>query len=428
MNQARPEFVDCIRYVARTDVGMRRANNQDSHKVILAEDESSWSQRGHLFIVADGMGAHAAGELASKIAVDSVAHLYYHDRENEPAEALQRAIIDANAEIHRRGLINPDFHGMGTTTSALVIRPEGACVGHVGDSRIYRLRGGRLQQLTFDHSLQWELRRNTKLSPNSEFAKTIPKNVITRSLGPNPSVVVDLEGTYPLEKGDKFLLCSDGLTGQVSDQEIAELLDALPLEDAARVLVDLGNLRGGPDNITLILVSVENEHSLADAKPVVATPQPRKRSAQNPISIVCLPLAVVGLLVAFVLFAAEQAVPAAVFGFGAIIAVIVAVIAWLRGQVPRTPNAGEQGKLGKGPYSEQLCNRGGAFVKTLSSTLDQLRQAATEEGWQISWSEVDQFRLAARNAAAGGGYPEAVRQYTGAISFMMDQLRQQKKR
>ena len=154
-------------------------------------------------------------------------HLYYHDRELTAEQALEKSLVDTNGEIHRRGLANSDFRGMGTTASVLVLTPQGALVGHVGDSRVYRLRGQQLEQLTFDHSLQWELRSLKIVAEGSDFAKSVPKNVITRSLGPNANVVVDLEGPFPLEAGDRFLLCSDGLSGQVDDREIGQPLGPL---------------------------------------------------------------------------------------------------------------------------------------------------------------------------------------------------------
>ena len=192
---------------------MRRATNQDNCNIVLASSESEWQQRGHMFIVADGMGGHAAGELASKLAADAIPHHYQKYQDLSPPEALQKAVMEANAEVHRRGQANIDFHNMGTTASVLVLIPQGALVAHVGDSRVYRLRGTRLEQVTFDHSLVWELRAAGQLSEESELSNAIPKNQITRSLGPNAAVAVDVEGPLPLQVGDTFLLCSDGLTG-----------------------------------------------------------------------------------------------------------------------------------------------------------------------------------------------------------------------
>jgi protein phosphatase len=144
---------------------------------------------------------------------------------------------------------------MGTTTSVLVLLPQGAIVAHVGDSRVYRFRQGRLEQLTFDHSLVWEMTATGQL-PAGDVANFIPKNIITRSLGPHAEVKVDLEGPLPLQTGDTFVLCSDGLSGQVKDEQIAAILGAMSPSEAARALIDLANLHGGPDNVTVIVVRV----------------------------------------------------------------------------------------------------------------------------------------------------------------------------
>src|SRR5262249_23590969 len=157
------------------DVGMRRTTNQDSHALLLADSEELVSDRGHLLMVADGMGAHAAGELASKLATDGVPHLYHKYRELSPPDALRRAILETNTEINRRGMANTDFHNMGTTTSVLLLLPQGALAAHVGDSRIYRLRVSEISQLTFDHSLQWELRASGQLPAGADIGAVVPK-------------------------------------------------------------------------------------------------------------------------------------------------------------------------------------------------------------------------------------------------------------
>jgi protein phosphatase len=220
-----------LEYVELTDIGMRRSNNQDAHRVVLASDLETWRRRGHFFMVADGMGAHAAGELASELAVEGVPHLYHKYSELSPPEALQRAIQETNSKVHRKGQENADFRNMGTTASALLLLPQGALVAHIGDSRVYRLRDGNLEQLTFDHSLVWELRAAGQFSEDADLAQAIPKNVITRSLGPNASVLADIEGPIPVHVGDAFLLCSDGLTGRIEDDELAAILTHLPIEE-----------------------------------------------------------------------------------------------------------------------------------------------------------------------------------------------------
>lgn len=243
-----------IEHASVTDVGVRRSSNQDSHAVLLAGDEEHWQRQGHVFLVADGMGAHAVGELASELAASIIPHTYHKYTEGDAAVALAKAFAEANASIHARGQQNREFQGMGTTGTMLVLRPEGAWIGHVGDSRAYRLRNGHIEQLSFDHSLLWEMAKRLKVQP--ETLQGVPSNVIVRSLGPDPEVQPDVEGPHPLRDGDIFLLCSDGLTGQVSDHEIGVIAGTLPPGEACRFLVDLANLRGGPDNITVVIVSV----------------------------------------------------------------------------------------------------------------------------------------------------------------------------
>src|SRR5262249_61253378 len=137
------------------------------------------------------------------------------------------------------------------TGTALLWRPEGGGFGHVGDRRASRVREGKIQQLSFDHSLVWELARRQHKSPDE--LQGIPSNVIVRSLGPEPLVQVDVEGPHTVQPGDYFILCSDGLSGPVSDREIGAVVSALPPGEACRFLVQLANLQGGPDNITAVV-------------------------------------------------------------------------------------------------------------------------------------------------------------------------------
>ena len=224
MDQSAGIWSHCLELAALSDIGLRRANNQDSYTVALAGDQADFQQRGHLFLVADGMGAHAAGELASKIAADVVSLCYRKLLDQSPAEAIVSALLDANHQIYTRGQASPEFRGMGTTACTLLLLPAGVLVAHVGDSRAYRLRGSRIEQLTFDHSLVWEMRASGQF-PTGELPSYITRNIITRSLGPNPTVQVDLEGPDPVQAGDTFLLCSDGLSGQVRDDEIGMILE-----------------------------------------------------------------------------------------------------------------------------------------------------------------------------------------------------------
>jgi protein phosphatase len=246
---------DPIIEAAATDTGMRRSNNQDSHTIVRAKTPEGWSQRGHVFLVADGMGAHAVGELASKLACDNIPHNYMKLKAASPPDAITRAYREVGSLIHAKATANRDFHGMGTTASCLVLLPAGALIAHVGDSRVYRIRDGRIDQLTFDHSLVWELVRRNHLT-NEQAGKAVPRNVITRSLGPDPTVEVDIEGPHPVQEGDAYLLCSDGLSGPVEDPELGAFAAHFHPKDACTFLLHLANLRGGHDNITVMILRI----------------------------------------------------------------------------------------------------------------------------------------------------------------------------
>jgi protein phosphatase len=247
-------FFKEIEHFGVTDVGVKRSHNQDAFTVQKAPDREHWQRVGHLFIVADGMGGHAVGEKASAKAVQEIPLTYVKHVRDGPAAALRHAFQEANAGINAVGTSNPEFRGLGTTATALALRDEGAWIAHVGDSRAYRIRGGQIQQLTYDHSYAWEMARRLGIPP--EELGDVKRNVIVRSLGPDPLVQVDIEGPYPMEDGDTFVLCSDGLSNQVLPEEIGAVIGVMPLDEASRFLVELANLRGGPDNITLVVVRV----------------------------------------------------------------------------------------------------------------------------------------------------------------------------
>jgi PPM family protein phosphatase len=243
-----------LAHSGRSDVGCRRAINQDSHAILVPPGSAAFRTQGWMLIVADGMGAHAAGEEASGMAVERVPRLYQQMIQNTPPDALQRALRQTNAEIYDRGEMHPELKGMGTTCSALVLVPRGVLIGHVGDSRVYRIRGHRIEQLTRDHSLAWECGL-----PEKE-AEGIPKNIITRSMGPHPEVEPDLEGPLPVQNRDIFVLCSDGLSGPVSNAEIGLLASHLPdVDRATKALVGLTLARGAPDNVTVLIAKAGPE-------------------------------------------------------------------------------------------------------------------------------------------------------------------------
>jgi PPM family protein phosphatase len=243
-----------VRSTQMTDVGVKRSHNQDACASHPALDAAAFALQGHVFVVADGMGGHAVGEKASAKAVRDIPFVYSKHARDGVIPALRRAFQETNTGIYQIGAQNPEFRGLGTTSTALIIRPEGAWVAHVGDSRAYRIRGGKAEQLTFDHSWVWEIAKRQGVDPDE--LGDFKKNVIIRSLGPDPDVEVDIEGPHPVQPGDAFLLCSDGLTGVVTPQEAGAVVSTLSPEEAVRFLVQLANLRGGPDNITVLVVQV----------------------------------------------------------------------------------------------------------------------------------------------------------------------------
>jgi PPM family protein phosphatase len=223
-----------------SDPGRKRRRNEDSFVI-----------EPPLFAVADGMGGAQAGEVASRLA--AAAFREFHDADDLDAEERLVAIIqEANRRIYERATGDSDVSGMGTTITAALVADDTLAIGHVGDSRAYRLREGRFEQLTDDHSLVADLVRSGRLTP--EEADGHPqRSVITRALGTDPHVDVDTF-TVPAEGGDLFLLCSDGLTTMVEDDEIRDLVErARDLDQAGKGLVKAANKAGGEDNVTVVL-------------------------------------------------------------------------------------------------------------------------------------------------------------------------------
>src|SRR3954470_4212404 len=228
-----------VEYAGASDVGRQRESNEDA--LFVAPP---------MFAVADGMGGARAGEVASELATKAFEE---HGESADPPERQLTALAQqANRSIYDLASSDDSLRGMGTTLTGAMVSDREVAIGHVGDSRAYRLRDGSLEQLTRDHSLVAELERTGQISP--EAAEHHPqKSIITRALGPEPDVEVDTY-TVPARDGDVFLLSSDGLTGMVSDDELASILGKAPsLEDAAETLVRAANQNGGKDNITVVL-------------------------------------------------------------------------------------------------------------------------------------------------------------------------------
>jgi protein phosphatase len=240
-----------LRTAAHTDVGLRRRGNEDRFAVD--------AQLG-LSLVADGMGGHSAGQVASALAATSVVGAL-HERKGgdaSPAEKLRGAIEDANRAIYSAARQHQEYSGMGTTVVALLVEEGRAAIAHVGDSRAYRVRAGRIRQLTDDHSIVGELLRRHEIT--ADDAREHPhRHVLTRALGVRGHVQPDL-AELTLSPGDLFVLCSDGLTNHVEDHEIAKVVsEASDLEAGCAALIELANRRGGEDNITVALARLDEE-------------------------------------------------------------------------------------------------------------------------------------------------------------------------
>jgi protein phosphatase len=248
-----------IRYAAKTDVGMKRTHNEDYFSLI--EDEQ-------LFLVADGMGGHASGEVASKMAAETIGEFYQRTRDDEDAtwpykmdrslsyveNRLVCAIKLANLRIFETSCRDLRFKGMGTTIVSCLVLGDKIYVGHVGDSRVYRIRENGIVQLTRDHSLLEDY-KEAKPDMTEEEERNFPhKNVITRALGMRETVQVDIRA-HQIKSGDVYILCSDGLSGMVADDAISQIAgSAKSLERAVAELVDAANRNGGTDNVTTLLL------------------------------------------------------------------------------------------------------------------------------------------------------------------------------
>src|SRR5213594_3212393 len=264
-----------VEVFAKTDLGRTRDHNEDRFLVAdltrktasLLPDvrQHDIGPRGTLLVVADGMGGAAAGELASEMATDTIyAHLlktWNAEHEATPqrfAYRLKEAVEVANASIHAHAKAHPEVRGMGTTTTAAGVLNDHLYLTQVGDSRAYLIRGGKAHQITKDQSLMQRLVEAGELT-EEEAAQSERRNIILQALGPDPKVKVDLTH-QEIRRGDALVLCSDGLSGQVKKEEIAEIVNSeRDLQAACDRLIALANQRGGPDNITVITARFDGE-------------------------------------------------------------------------------------------------------------------------------------------------------------------------
>ncbi len=233
----------------RSDLGCVRQNNEDSYGFF----DNGSPERGWLLVVADGMGGAAGGEVASRVAVETLSERYF-GAAGAARDALLESIESANLAILAEAEREPKLAGMGTTCTVSVITGQSLTVGHVGDSRAYLLRAGALEQLTHDHSLAAELERR---EGRSDLANTPGRNVLTRCLGVAPDVKIDMVEDVELEMDNALVMCSDGLSNMVTADEIRDVVDTLLPEKACERLVNLARQRGGPDNITVQVARFE---------------------------------------------------------------------------------------------------------------------------------------------------------------------------
>lgn len=251
-----------------SDAGCVRSLNEDAVGCMIPREDDPYARAGALAVVADGMGGHAAGEVASQIALRTVLREYYRNP-GPPTDALKNAFVIANRAIGEHAAADPSCNGMGTTCSALAIVNDLAYIAHVGDSRIYLLRQGEFRQLTEDDSLVREMYREGLLTAE-EASRHPDKNVLLRALGtPGQEPVVSPDG-FPLAHDDVLVLCTDGISDQIDDATIASVIMTLEPVDACQKLIELARMAGGVDNASVAICRVQQQPAAGGA-PVRST-------------------------------------------------------------------------------------------------------------------------------------------------------------
>jgi serine/threonine protein phosphatase PrpC len=240
-----------------TDLGVQREQNEDNFLYVEPADDEEFANRGRLLLVADGMGGHNGGEVASGIAAAALRDAFLGSHDEDPKTVLLRGFSDAQREILARSSESEGLSGMGTTCTAVILRNGELSFGHIGDSRLYLLRSGVLSQLTEDHTLVHQLVKGGALSED-QAASFEQKNVLTAALGmKSDEVAADFsQSPVKLQPGDTLVVSSDGLHGLIEDKKIAEIAGSMHPDQACRALVKLAIERGGPDNITVQILRV----------------------------------------------------------------------------------------------------------------------------------------------------------------------------
>ncbi len=239
-----------------TDVGRQRENNEDSFLYWEPESDEEFARKGRLAVVADGMGGYEGGQEASRLAVETVLETYDKAFSGDPKTSLVKALVAAHKRIQEYGEDHPALQGMGTTCTAVAVVARRLYFAHVGDSRLYLVRAGEISRLTHDHTYVGRLVESGIV--RAEDAETHPqRHILTAALGSGSEVTVDLpQQALVVEQGDTFILCTDGLWGLVTDQEMLKAVDGKPAATACQTLVAMALQRGGPDNITVQLLRI----------------------------------------------------------------------------------------------------------------------------------------------------------------------------
>ncbi|MBN9501953.1 MAG: serine/threonine-protein phosphatase [Armatimonadetes bacterium] len=245
-----------VTVACKTDLGRVRENNEDKFEYYIPEEESTLASRGMVFLVCDGMGGHAAGQIASELTAKTFIEVYLNHPATEPTVAMAGAVAAANRFVLDVARAVPARRGMGTTLSGLMVIQDKAYTVQVGDSRVYRLRAGELTPLTHDHTWIEEAVRLGTLT-YAEAENHPYKHVLTRAVGTEGEVTPDIEG-HDLKPGDTFLLCSDGLLNHVNDEQISDVMRACAPAEAAWKLVAMALLGGGSDNTTVLIVRIDD--------------------------------------------------------------------------------------------------------------------------------------------------------------------------
>lgn len=244
-----------VRVASKTDLGRVRENNEDKYEFFIPEDDATLASKGLVFVVCDGMGGHEAGQIASELATKTFLDVYLNYPNVDTEAALRASVTAANRFVLDVARAVPSRRGMGTTLSALVLLQDTGYIAQVGDSRIYRLREGALEQLTIDHTWVEDMVRGGVMT--RDIAETHPnKHMLMRAIGTENDAVPDIF-TFGLREGDKYFLCSDGLTNHVGDDEIARILDEAGPSEACWRLVNAALVGGGSDNTTCIITIID---------------------------------------------------------------------------------------------------------------------------------------------------------------------------